>query len=90
MLIAADSDLRAAMLNRFLGTLREVAGIVATRTGMSPDDFAVRNLAGALLGVLMSALVAAEDQPDADFIGLVDAAMAHLEAGLPLERYPKD
>ncbi|HEY1421063.1 MAG TPA: TetR family transcriptional regulator [Candidatus Dormibacteraeota bacterium] len=89
-LIAADSDLRAAMLNRFLGTVREVADIVATRTGLSPNDFAVRNMAGALLGVLMSALVAVEDRPDADLIGLVDDAMAHLEAGLPLGQAPKD
>ncbi len=85
-LIAADSDLRAAMLNQFAGLVDEVAELIAARAGCSPTDFAVRNLAGALLGVLMSAMLAAAGDPNADLIGLVDAAMAHLEAGLPIGR----
>lgn len=35
-------------------------------------------------GVLMSSLLAAAADPKADLIQLADAAMAHLEAGLPL------
>jgi AcrR family transcriptional regulator len=85
-LIAADAELRAAMLNQFAGLVDQVAHLVAAREGMSASDFAVRNLSGALLGVLMAAMLAAADQPRADMIVLVDAAMAHLEAGLPLGR----
>jgi AcrR family transcriptional regulator len=83
-LISSDDDLRAAMLGQFMGLVDEVAGLLAARAGGSPTDFAVRNLAGALLGVLMSAMLVAAEDPTRDLMELVDAAMAHLEAGLPL------
>jgi AcrR family transcriptional regulator len=83
-LISADDDLRAAMLGQFMGLVDGIAGLMAARTGGSPTDFAVRNLAGALLGVLMSAMLVAAEDPTRDLIELVDAALAHLEAGLPL------
>jgi MftR C-terminal domain len=45
----------------------------------------LRNLAGALIGVLMAALLHAADDPNANLMELVHRAMAHLEAGLPLD-----
>jgi len=45
----------------------------------------MRNLAGAPLGVMMSALLHTADDPKADLIETVDHAMAHLEAGLLLD-----
>jgi AcrR family transcriptional regulator len=83
-LVQRDPDVRAAMLNQFAGMVDQVAEVLAVRVGRSAADFAVRNLAGALIGVLMSSLLAAAADPKADLIQLADAAMAHLEAGLPL------
>ncbi len=83
-LIAADSELRAAMFNQFAGLVDEVARVLALRTGRSSADFALRNLAGALMGVFMSAVLTAADDPQTDLVRLIDQAMAHLEAGLPL------
>jgi hypothetical protein len=64
--------------------------VIAERAGRSSDDFAVRNLAGALLGVMMATFLSAANDPDADLLGLEDQAMAHLEAGLPLDWPPRD
>ena len=83
-LISSDPDLRAAMLNQFAGLVNEVAAIVAGRVGRSASDFAVRNTAGALMGVLMAALLAAADDSNAEAMQLVDKGLAHLEVGLPL------
>jgi AcrR family transcriptional regulator len=84
-LVQRDPDVRAAMLSQFAGMVEQVAQVLAPRTGRASTDFAVRNLAGAVIGVLMSSVLAAASDPDADLTKLADAAMAHLEAGLPLE-----
>ena len=76
--------MRAAMLNQFTGMVDQVAEVLEARVGERASNFAVRNLAGAIIGVLMSAVLAAANDPEADLIQLTDAAMAHLEAGLPL------
>jgi len=83
-LIAADPELRAVMLDQFTGLVDQVAEILAARLGKTGKDFRTRNLAGALIGVVMATLLAAADQPGADLVQLMDDAMAHLEAGLPL------
>lgn len=83
-LIASDPDLRAAMLNQFSGMVNQVAEVMAGRLRRKASEFAVRNLSGAVLGVLMAALLAAAEDPNTNLLADVDAAMAHLEAGLPL------
>ncbi len=77
-------EVRARALDEFARTIDEIAAAVARRTGRAPDDFAVRNLAGALIGVIMAAAMPWSEQPAADLAGRIDAALAHLEAGLPL------
>jgi hypothetical protein len=72
------------MFNQFAGLVDEVARVLAVRTGRSSADFALRNLAGALMGVFMSAVLTAAEDPQTDLVRLIDQAMAHLEAGLPL------
>jgi hypothetical protein len=57
---------------------------VADRTGRDTDDPAVRALVGAVIGVGLSAMFAAADDPSSDLVALLDEAMAHLEAGLAL------
>ncbi|HLZ95837.1 MAG TPA: TetR family transcriptional regulator [Candidatus Dormibacteraeota bacterium] len=83
-LMSSTPSLRAAMLTQFADLVGQIAELVASRSGGSPNDFAVRNFSGALLGVMMSALFTAAQDPNADLLDAADQAMAHLEAGLPL------
>jgi AcrR family transcriptional regulator len=84
VLVQRDPDVRAAMLSQFAGMVEQIAEVLAPRTGRPSTDFAVRNLAGAVVGVLMSSVLAAVGDRDADLTKLADVALAHLEAGLPL------
>jgi AcrR family transcriptional regulator len=84
-LMSSEPELRATMLYQFADLVDQMAQLLATRVGRSAADFALHNLAGALLGVMMSAMLVAADQPEADMVTLADQALAHLEAGLPLD-----
>ena len=88
-LMAATPELRGAMLSQFASIVDQIAHLLAPRVGKKRDDFAVHNIAGAVLGVLLSATLALADNPKADMYRVVDDALAHLEAGLPLEWKPK-
>jgi AcrR family transcriptional regulator len=83
-LIQSVPELRATTLDNLVQTMDLLAGLVATRVGREPRDTAVRTFAGALLGVWLSVLFTWADDPDADLGSRLDAAMAHLQAGLPL------
>jgi len=83
-LVTTTPALRAAMLNEFADLIDQIAVPIARRSGKSPKDFAVRNMAGALLGVLIAAYFATAADPKADYMQEIDRAMAHLEKGLPL------
>ena len=77
-------EVRARAVDEFVRTIDVTAAAIARRTGRSPDDFAVRNLAGALIGVIVSATMPRDGQPTQDIVGRIDAALAQLEAGLRL------
>jgi AcrR family transcriptional regulator len=77
-------EVRARALDEFARTIDQIATAVALRTGRSPGDFAVRNLAGAVVGVIMSATMPWGDIPAADMFERIDKAQANLDAGLPL------
>jgi AcrR family transcriptional regulator len=78
-------ELRSRAIDEFGRTIEVIAQATAKRAGRDPDDFAVRNLAGAMIGVVMSATLPwAEGHHTPDMIRRIDAALAHLEAGLPL------
>jgi AcrR family transcriptional regulator len=77
-------ELRAAMLDQFASAMQLLAAAVAEREGRRPDDFAVRTLAGAVVGAAMAVLLALADDPAADVWALLEEAIAHLEAGLRL------
>jgi AcrR family transcriptional regulator len=77
-------ELRARAVDEFARTIDQIAAALAKRAGRSPDDFAVRNLAGAVVGVVMAATMPWAGQPTEDMPQRIDAALAHLEAGLPL------
>jgi len=81
-------ELRARAMDEFSRTIGVIAGAVARRAGRDPDDFAVRVLAGAVVGVIMAATMPWEDwakqDPGTDMLSRIDAALGQLEAGLPL------
>jgi len=87
-LILSVPELRAKAMDEFARTISVIAEATARRSGREPDDFAVRNLAGAVVGVIMAATMpwsdgAREHHAD-DMLERIDAALAHLDAGLPL------
>ncbi len=77
-------DLRAAMLDQLAQVIRQLTDVVAERAGRPGDDFAVASLAGAILGVLISAEFYWVEHPGTDLVALLDEALANLESGLPL------
>jgi hypothetical protein len=83
-LAASVPELRSRLLEEFVRSVRMAAELIAKRVGRDPDDFAVRTLAGALVGVGMSVMITATEDPEADIMALMDAGLALLEAGLPL------
>ena len=83
-LALAVPELRAGMLDQFAQMIRQITDLVAERVDRRAGDFAVSTLAGAILGVMISAEFYWVEHPDADLMGLLDDALAHLEAGLPL------
>jgi AcrR family transcriptional regulator len=80
-------EIRARALDELIRTNTVIATAIAMRAGRSADDCAVRNLAGAIIGVIMAATMPWQADSDGD-IGVmfdrIDAGLAHLEAGLPL------
>jgi AcrR family transcriptional regulator len=84
-LIRSVPELRARMLDEFAKNLQLFAEIVAERVGRQPDDPAVRTVAGAVIGVGISAWYTAGDHASPkDYLAVLDASLAQLEAGLPL------
>ena len=77
-------ELRAARLDELIRTMRLVAAIVGERAGRSSDDPAVLAFAGAFIGVAMSTMLCAGQNPVAKTYQQFDDALALLEAGLPL------
>jgi len=87
-LMSATPELRAAMLSQFADLADQIADLLAARVGGRADDFAVHNIAGAVLGVLMGAMITISERPESDMLQVTDDALAHLEAGLPLDWTP--
>ncbi|MGZ4331425.1 MAG: acyl-CoA-like ligand-binding transcription factor [Solirubrobacteraceae bacterium] len=83
-LIIAVPELRARAFDQLASTLEPFTAVVAERTGRTPRDPAVRALTGAIIGVSISAMLEAAEHPDADYMELMDAGLAQLQAGLPV------
>ena len=83
-LLLSVPPLRAALVDQIHGPMRLLALAVAERTGRRLDDPAVRTFTGAMMGVGLSAMFAAAENPNADIVSLIDEGLAQLEAGFPL------
>ena len=82
MLIITVPELRARALDQLTTALRPFAEAIAERTGRGRNDPAVRALTGAVLGVSMTAMLDASEDPSSDYLELMDSALAQLEGGL--------
>ena len=83
-LVNSEPELRARFQQAAISTADLLAEAVAERAGRDPHDFAVRNLVGAVVGTMIMAWAPVAEDGDIDIVGTMDAALAHLEAGLPL------
>jgi AcrR family transcriptional regulator len=83
-LVLSVPELRAAAVDRLARTGQVLTEVVAERVGRAADDFAVRTFVGAVVGVLVAAMLSGSRDPWADLFGLMDVGLEYLEAGLPL------
>jgi AcrR family transcriptional regulator len=91
-LTATVPEVRARAIDEFVRTINQISGALAARTGRNAEDFEVRNMAGAIIGVIMSVTLPESAEtwnPElmSDVPGLfarIDKALEHLEHGLPL------
>jgi AcrR family transcriptional regulator len=84
-LFLSTPELRGAMFSQFADLVNQIAELLAARSGKKTSDFAVRNMAGAVLGVLLASMFTITEDPKASMVKVADSALAHLEAGLPLD-----
>lgn len=84
LLIRSTPELRSRLVDSLGEGIRTLADTAAERAGRRRGDFAARTLAGALVGVTLSAMLAAADDPEADAAALLNEGLRLLQEGLPL------
>jgi AcrR family transcriptional regulator len=81
-------EVRARAMDEFARTISVVTEALAKRVGRPADDLAVRTVAGAIIGVIMSITMPwhgwSDPQSIEDTFQRIDQALGLLEAGLPL------
>lgn len=83
-LVLAVPALRGAILDQLMQSMLLVSETIADRAGRPRDDFAVRTLAGAIIGSMFAVLSELAADRDASLAGLVDRAFSFLDGGLRL------
>lgn len=83
-LIATIPELTTVILTEMAQGLDMLAVMIAKRLGRHPDEVAVRNLAGAIVGVVLATFLKIQNDNDvnADPVANVDIALQALEDGL--------
>jgi AcrR family transcriptional regulator len=82
--VMAVPELRSRVIDSFFSGIEQTASALAERTGRKPDDFAVRVVAGAIIGASMTVILAIADDPNTNIEQLLDQTMQQLENGLQL------
>src|SRR5512140_1720129 len=82
-------EVRARAMDEFGRTISVISEALAKRAGRPADDLAVRTVAGAIIGVIMSITMpwegwSSDRRAIVDMFERIDQALALLEAGLPL------
>lgn len=83
-LMRAEPELRAAMLDEFTRTQREIAELIAERAGRAADDETVQLLAGAGIGIAIAAWFGHEGDDWTSLLDRIDRGLALLESGVRL------
>ena len=84
-LLTTVPELRGRMLDEFVRSMDLIIELVAERAGRPVDDPAVRSLAGAVIGVSISAWLDRSEVSESDaFFSAVDAGLQRLETGFGL------
>ncbi len=82
-LIRSVPELRAGLFDELVRNIDMFAEMIAERTGRKASELAVRNLAGAIIGVVMASLLQVYQQKSSvDYVQTFDAALAQLEKDL--------
>lgn len=82
-------EIRARAIDELTRTTDLITAVIAARIGRSADDFATRNMAGAIIGVILAATMPWQAVGNGgtnvdELFDRIDAGLAHLDAGLPL------
>jgi AcrR family transcriptional regulator len=83
-LMAEIPLLRAVGADPLSGPAQLLAEMLAERASRRPDELPVRVAVGAILGAGVALMLAAAQDPAADMVEMLDAALGQLEAGLKL------
>ncbi|MEU6712728.1 TetR family transcriptional regulator [Nonomuraea sp. NPDC046802] len=75
-------ELWAATLENVTGLIGTMRDLLATRAGRDPGDPEIRNVTGAIVGVIMAVWFDWVKDPDMDAPAEFDRALGHLEDGL--------
>jgi AcrR family transcriptional regulator len=86
-------EVRARAMDEFGRTIAVISEALAKRAGRPADDLAVRTVAGAIIGVIMSITMpwegwSSDRQVIVDMFARIDQALGLLEDGLPLLARP--
>lgn len=85
-LLLTVPELHGRLLLEMQRSILMLAELVAQREGLDAEDYRVRNVTGAIVGVMMASMLSVMEDPKADYVTLVQQGLTHLEEGLPLGR----
>jgi AcrR family transcriptional regulator len=85
-IISSAPELQVRNGHELIRNIELVTKVIAERTERQPDDRAVRTLAGALVGVLIAAHIAADKDPTINVFEEMDASLKTFEAMMNTEK----
>ena len=83
-LILSVPELRMRFWDQIVESFQMFATVIAKRVGRPASDIDVITFTGAVGGALLAAMLASMDDLEEDFVGVIDSALAYLEADMPL------
>jgi AcrR family transcriptional regulator len=84
LLILSVPELRMRFWDQIAESFQMFAAVIAKRVGRPANDPAVLTFTGALGGAILAAMFANINTLQENYTGVIDSALAYLEAGMPL------